>query len=390
VFFSVILAVAGLGYFVFYFDPNALRPLLEKRLNESTRMQTELGPLSKDWGRGLKLSAAWLRLSSPGGQIAILEAEKMRLGFNPLDWIAKAPEIAFQTGEISLNLPDEAGKQAIQLRFSDCKAWLRLSAPNQLNYRLALQKDALVLAGDVSFGLGAIQFSSALHFKDLDLESLEIHLVSAWEGRGKIAGQIAGKIELSGSGSQLPQIKQSLKGEGSLVLENGALKNVNVLWELLSQITLFPGLTEFLQQHTAETPFEELLKDPHTSFEKAKLQLKIENGRAIFDTVSLQHEAYSLFASGAADFEGGVNFTGNLKIHQEMSEHLIKKVREVMILANRRGELEIPFLYRGPLATAKPWPDVANLARQVVSTQSAEILQKGLETLLQTIGERKQ
>ena len=383
-------SLAALAYFWKNFDPNRYRPFLERQLSKQTHFQTELGTLSLDWKGGLGLHADWLRLRRPEQESPFIEVRNVLLGLRPVSGALLRPQIRLAGEALQFNFPTGAHPtQVLAFHFTDFRASFELPVPNSLNFNLELQEKAIRLTGNVVFGPGTPQFALNFNLGDLDLETLAVAFASRGQGRGEVAGRASGSIELKGLGVSGPQISHTLLGKGSLEIRRGALKNYNVVKGLLSQITMIPGLIGFIQEAPLG-PFQDILSSPDTSFDRADLEFKIEQGQIFIAPLSLVHKHYTFSTSGQADFEARVNFKGRLVLLEPMSQYLIHRVNEIQLLMNRRGEIEIPFIYRGALSNARPLPDLGSLAGRVIMTQGSQMMQRGLETLSKIIGEKRQ
>lgn len=194
-------------------------------------------------------------------------------------------------------------------------------------------------------------------------------------------GILSADLTASARGMQVDELKRSLNSAGYVVIDSGALKNKNLLRENLQRITQIPGIGALFQINLGPR-FDALLQNSDTQFDQFKANFKASNSTVLFQSIELTHQDYAMGLNGSATFDSVVDFKGSLVIQPQLSEAMIKKVKELSLILDREGQLVIPFLLRGRVPGAVPQPDLGNLAARTIETVGTELLEKGLTKLL--------
>ena len=172
-----------------------------------------------------------------------------------------------------------------------------------------------------SFGLAAAgdqaEFKSQLQFTDVDLETCigELFGVKRLEGKGDLS------LAIEGNGATVLALTRTLNGTVTLTGRKGALTGVNVE-QLLRRLERRPlsGGSEF---RTGRTPFEQL-----------SVSLKIAQGVATVDSVSLEGSVVRLGLAGSASIPA-----------RDLD---LKGTASLMPSSTDGRAFELPFVVQGP------------------------------------------
>ncbi|HVY00139.1 MAG TPA: AsmA family protein [Pseudorhodoplanes sp.] len=192
-----------------------------------------------------------------------------------------------------------------------------------------------VIKGSLSLaqlGEGA-EMKTQLAFTNVDLESCigELFGIRRIEGKGDLA------IALDGSGSTVLELTRTLNGNLSMEGRQGALTGLNVE-QLLRRLERRPlsGGNEF---RTGRTPFEKL-----------SVQIKVAQGVATADVVSLEGPAVKLALVGSASIPA-----------RDLD---LKGTASLIDAANGQGGFDLPFVVQGPWDDPIMLPDPQILIRR--------------------------
>lgn len=172
-----------------------------------------------------------------------------------------------------------------------------------------------------SFGLAAAgdqaEFKSQIQFTDVDLETCigELFGVKRLEGKGDLS------LAIEGSGATVLALTRTLNGTVTLTGRKGALTGLNVE-QLLRRLERRPlsGGSEF---RTGRTPFERL-----------SVSLKIAQGIATVDSVSMEGSAVRLGLAGSASIPA-----------RDLD---LKGTASLMTSSTDGRAFELPFVVQGP------------------------------------------
>jgi hypothetical protein len=70
-----------------------------------------------------------------------------------------------------------------------------------------------------------------------------------------------------------------------------------------------------------------------------------------------------------------------LLLSKNISAYLMKKIREMELLADRNGQVMIPFRYSGVLPDAAVQPDIPYVTSRLMQKGAEQLLNRGLEEL---------
>ncbi len=229
-------------------------------------------------------------------------------------------------------------------------------------------------------------FEGALEIRDLDMEPL---IPAAYKQREYVSGRLSNKAQLSLDGANPLIIKRSLKGGGSTGIKDGALKNRNVVKEVFDQLSSVLAITSAMG---AELPPElnAMLKGRDTPFQSLQAAYTVESGSMRVTEFRLIHQSYQLSGNGNYGLlDQRVDASIELLLSQSISAFMIKKIRELGLIADRNGQIMIPFRYAGVLPKASIQPDLSYITSRVLQGGADQLLNQGIGRLSEMLGGKK-
>jgi len=229
---------------------------------------------------------------------------------------------------------------AANVTIGSAKLGRTATAANMRSGKLTITVGEAVAFGGVikgSLGLARLgegaEMKTQLNFANVDLESCigELFGIRRIEGKGDIS------IALDGSGATVLGLTRTLNGNVSMEGRQGALTGLNVE-QLLRRLERRPlsGGNEF---RTGRTPFEKL-----------SVQIKVAQGVATVDDVSLEGAALKLALMGSASIP-----TRDLDL---------KGTASLIDATNAQGGFDLPFVVQGPWDDPIMLPDPQILIRR--------------------------
>ncbi len=167
-----------------------------------------------------------------------------------------------------------------------------------------------------------------------------------------------GALRLDLNGRVGPRLFESLAGSMAVDLTRGTIHDFNLVDELLTKLSHLPGLAQALSQHL-KPKYGRLLSETDTRFERLTATLRLADGRAETDDLTLTGEDFGARAAGAITLTREVNLHGTLLMSKRFSDDVVADVKEVRYVVDDQGQLAIPFVLHGRLGQAKPKPDPA-------------------------------
>ncbi len=175
----------------------------------------------------------------------------------------------------------------------------------------------------------------------------------AIEGRGSL------RVDLRGvTGGDL---LRSLMGTVAVDAGQGAIRDFNLVDEVLARVSGLPGLTRLIADRL-KPKYARLFQGKETRFDKAQASFRVAQGRADTDDMTVVAEDFGVRAAGWFNLDRDVDMSGTLRMSRRFSDDVAADVKEARYFFDD-GQLAIPFQLRGKLGHAKPKPDTAYLTR---------------------------
>ena len=229
-------------------------------------------------------------------------------------------------------------------------------------------------SGQYDMGATPPQFQVTSQISDIELgEVFRAQMINALQ---YVRGKANFNLDLAGGGEDWEAIKPTLQGQGKFEVNQGALVDLNIADEVLSNITGIPGLTSIVSQKVRKK-YPVIWGGTDTEFADLGSQLTFREGKILLDGVYLNAVDYATRGDGWLDYDQQIDFHGQIILAQNLSKDIQDNVKVAKYISNTQGRVAIPFTLSGTLPEAKPLPDIATLTRQV--QQGA--VQKGIEAV---------
>lgn len=199
--------------------------------------------------------------------------------------------------------------------------------------------------------------------RGVDLEPLlaaaapELNVAIA--GRGDVRGDV------QGVGNRWPELRESLRGNTSLDLRDGALRRFNLVAEVLRRITLVPELDRLLAR-SVKPKYAAVLERPDTRFDSLVAEARIVPGGIVVDRAAIDGEDFGATVSGRIDYDENADLRGQVRLSKRFSADIAADVREARLLFDGDGQISVPFTLRGKLGQAKPEIDAGRAAESLL------------------------
>ena len=229
-------------------------------------------------------------------------------------------------------------------------------------------------SGQYDMGATPPQFQVTSQISDIELgEVFHAQMINALQ---YVRGKANFNLDLAGGGEDWEAIKPTLQGQGKFEVNQGALVDLNIADEVLSNITGIPGLTSIVSQKVRKK-YPAIWGGTDTEFADLGSQLTFREGKILLNGVYLNAADYATRGDGWLDYDQQIDFHGQIILAQNLSKDIQDNVKVAKYISNTQGRVAIPFALSGTLPEAKPLPDIATLTRQV--QQGA--VQKGIEAV---------
>ena len=170
-----------------------------------------------------------------------------------------------------------------------------------------------------------------------------------------------GSLRLDLRGTTGGDLLRSMAGTMAVDVAGGAIRDFNLVNELLTRVSGLPALTRMIADRI-KPKYGHIFNSNETRFDKVQASFRVSNGRADTDDMTIVAEDFGVRAAGWFDLDRNVDMTGTLRMSKRFSDDVAADVKEARYLFDD-GQLAIPFELRGKLGEAKPKPDTAHLTR---------------------------
>ncbi|MGD9762528.1 MAG: AsmA-like C-terminal region-containing protein [Candidatus Binatia bacterium] len=210
---------------------------------------------------------------------------------------------------------------------------------------------------------GSVSGEATCSVPDSGVSACDIHAVAAGvqvgplvasvrPGEDHVSGRLDADLHLSASGRDERSWRETLRGNGSVRVQQGALKRVNLARVLLGQLdgaaVLFGG------------------DDKTTVFEQLSASIRIEAEEIRSPDVRMTAADFTVDAHGSAAFSGRLAFDGVLTTSPALGSSLLRSVPVLGRLSHSAGgAVAIPFQLRGTFENPRVLPDSTAIARSV-------------------------
>jgi len=189
-------------------------------------------------------------------------------------------------------------------------------------------------------------------------KALQLGLVDAAQ---RITGAAHLDVDLQAIGNSGDAIEATLAGIVAADVQRGALKDFNLVNEVLGHATGLPAIGKLLSDRI-RPKYARLFADDTTRFETFRGTFHIAERRVRTEDLVVIATDYGVRAGGSLSFDRDVDLRGTLIMSKHFSDDLAADITAAKYAMDQRGELALPFRMRGRLGHAKPAPDLESLA----------------------------
>ena len=291
--------------------------------------------------------------------------------------------------------PQGLGQLAARVRLSGGRLVLaRLGSPIEgvtvealaQRGRVDLRRGAATFAGGTIAATGTMEQLKTQPRASLqvtiDRLALDAFLPTPGPNEPQLRGQLSASFHGTGQGLAIPQLTQTLSGQGHLAISDGVIANLNVLREVFRRLSILPGLVETLQARLPES-YQAKLAARDTVLQPIEVSVTARDGALAFDQLRVVTDSFQLTGMGRVGFDGTLSCQSMLQVDPALSAAIIKSVKELTSLTDAEGRLQLPVVMTGSLPRVAVLPDVPYVASRLVATKAEELFGALLEKALE-------
>lgn len=190
-------------------------------------------------------------------------------------------------------------------------------------------------------------------------------------------GGVYAIFDAEGHGAQIPELRETLKGDGSLEIRGGKLLNINFLRFVLDKLSFIPDLVQNIQENLPPR-YKKGLQSDETVLERVASTIQLKD-QALYFSAELQAEGFTVTASGNLDFDQNLALTADFFIAEDLARSMNASVPELSYLLDANRRIHVPFKsYDGKLQNIRIYPDVEELAAKVMQSRGKDELKKAI------------
>src|SRR6266550_1288672 len=165
--------------------------------------------------------------------------------------------------------------------------------------------------------------------------------------QGRLEGQLSGHAQLDAAAADGASIKDVLKGSGEASVQQGVIKDFN----LVTQLLLGGSGASGPSTSTARLPtvFADLIERPDTAFDSLKTNFTVEQKRVSTENLVIITPDYTITGAGWIGFDRSTKWNGLLILSPRLTQEFQRDYRIIRYLLDRRGRLAISFRLEGKI-----------------------------------------
>ncbi|MFN2444968.1 MAG: AsmA-like C-terminal region-containing protein [Vicinamibacterales bacterium] len=225
---------------------------------------------------------------------------------------------------------------------------------------------------DVTLDGGVPRFEAKASLTQVDMAALAAFAGSA----DTISGQLSGRMDLIGSGSDLAAALDSASGRARVDLANGAIRNLNLVRNV---VVATSGRADAMSRATSANAGGE-------RFSRLGATLAIADGQARTSDLRLESPDVELNASGSLALDGrAIALAGLVQLSQALSN---EAGRDLLRYAAEGGRVSVPVTLTGSLSEPAVRVDITDLTKRAIRNKAAEEVNKALQRNLGSLFKR--
>ena len=192
-----------------------------------------------------------------------------------------------------------------------------------------------------------LQFSSQID--RVDVRALLARLFPPL--RDRFEGRLNGRARFHVNSTESPNRRDALQGSGEASLQQGTIKDFNLIGHLLLKGSGTAVSAAALSR--IPSAFAALFKQPDTPIESLTADFTLDQRRVFTDNLVLTTPDYTITGAGSIGFDRSTRWNGLLVLSPRLTQEVQRDYRIIRYLLDRRGRLAISFRIDGQI------PDVS-------------------------------
>lgn len=169
--------------------------------------------------------------------------------------------------------------------------------------------------------------------------------------KDRIEGRLSGRAQFAATASTGAALADALSGDGETSLDRGAIKDFNLVRQLLLKGSGASGSAETASR--LPPGFVALLNHRDTPFDSIKASFVLEPQRIRTDNLVMTTPDYTITGAGWMGLDRSTKWNGLLVLSPRLTQEIQRDYRMLRYLLDRRGRLAISFRLEGTIPNVK-------------------------------------
>lgn len=189
-------------------------------------------------------------------------------------------------------------------------------------------------------------------------------------------------FESAGEGLHPGIFMRSLLLKGAFKAEQGKLQGINIIRQLLENLSPIPGFSDITREDFSGL-LGEIYNSSATSFESLAGTVQISDGKLELEDLVLEHPLYRMQIHGSVNFlENRSDFKGAAVFLDRFSKALLERAEFLDVLEDPEGRIVVPFTYGGRLnQDNEVSPDLHYIANRLVQFRGEQLASRGIQRI---------
>ncbi len=242
------------------------------------------------------------------------------------------------------------------------------------NFHAQVGTGEIDLKAQVKSLLAVPKYDFQLQTKALKIQDLLDE--TAWPAQ--LLGLIAVDFTGTGEGFEPELMMNNLKGNGRIALTGAKIEKFNLFKTILDKLSFIPGLSNQIESNLSEKVKAKLSSET-TVLDKVQSNINVLNKVVSINDAQVESQLFSVAAKGTVDFNLVTSIAVDAYLAPDVSEDLVKSVRQLQGMLDGQNRLYIPGKVSGKVPAIQYRPHVDYITRKVAVAEGVNQLEKVLD-----------
>lgn len=174
------------------------------------------------------------------------------------------------------------------------------------------------------------------------------------------------------------QFPYKISGDGRVVLDQGAIQNLNILRTIFEKLSSVPSVGSAVMSRIP-IRFQDAMNRGYTSFARVEFPVRYQDGRLFLNQIPFISEGFSASVSGWLDLSGHIVLRAYISLDDELTWNMMQAAPALQYIVSGDGKLGLAVdIYRSSQGIQLKF-DLQPLISRAVQQVGSELLSKALK-----------